>query len=288
MFVWALKWLSGPVVFLLQRDQLTRVAGASSFGFAAVYFRHGANLVGLAVAAAAIVVGIGLRKLRPNAPAQARRVLSGIIGYQALLVMGPALVELLLVRGDAIAAMHTGPVALLVCGAALPDILCAAALIWFLGATDRPESGDRDEATRSPVPLIVTLTILVLLARDGLRVILAPADVYALFSTLSAGFDAPVYAFVMAIGLATSLGSLVLGLARFTGARSLEAPVQVLLVLMLLRLLISFGLPSAAGFPPGVVGLAMMAGLLLTSVANVAEYGMLLFAVGAAMRRRDS
>ncbi len=285
MVVWALKWFSGPVVFALQADQVSRMVGASYFGPAAVYFRHGANLVGLAIAVASIVVGIRLRKLRPHAPEQARWVLLGIIAYQALLVMGPALLELVLARANATAVLHTGPIALLVCGAALPDLLCAGGLIWFLAQADRPVPADGEQTKRSPVPPVITLAILVLLAREGLRVALAPADVYALQSTLAAGFDAPVYAVVIAIGVLTALGAIALGLARITGARSLGPATMVVLLLVLARLLVSFGLPSVSGLPPGAAGAAMMAGLGLSSIANVAEYGMLLFAVESFVRR---
>ena len=85
-----------------------------------------------------------------------------------------------------------------------------------------------------------------------------------------------------------ALASLGLALAWLTGARSLAAPTMTLLLLVLLRLVISLGLPSISGFPGGLAGMAMMAGLAVSSILNLAEYGMLMFAVEVVVRRESA
>lgn len=226
--VWSVGWGTGSAMTL--RD--LPGPGVSLFAFTGA--RTGALL-----AAAALVLSVALLLNRPRARQITIAVLSLVAAHRVVFVLTPA--AMIVVQSVLpLERSLRGTGALTAIGTVLPEVVCVGVLIWALaGRLGRPNAGRADA--------VVTLALLVLVAREGLRGVLLLADIHALRQAWTSGADMWLYAGVLLTGIVTAAGALLLGAVRALGVRRIVPPLVALLVLSALRLAGLAALTAEAG-----------------------------------------
>ena len=273
---WALRWATGPVVSLLSLPLLARDYRVSGWGVASVPVQAISAAIGLAVAAATLITGLGLVSRRDFARAALVPLLRVIVGYQLLFVLGVALPEVWLGLTDRLAMVYKGSQSLFALTLAASDIGC----VLVLGRQLRVGAS----SARFPGGRLLVLAALTLLLREGPGLAVITNQGSILLRSL--GAPHPDWPFLATVGLRVVLALLgaVAALGLWRGARWTSGVVVAGLGLGLAKLLVSLGLPLAHGLSPGVRGMAILISLFAATLSSLLEYGVLLGALLARPR----
>jgi hypothetical protein len=280
LMAWAVKWLFGPLVLTLQTSAALPGDAVSGLGAATVAWRYVAGAVALIVVIASVVAGVKLIVGRERGAGFARGVLTAIIVFKLAVVIVPIVIDTLVIRGNTLAMLQKLPSAVVTGMSTLSDIGCAAALLWFVGRmVASPVGEDEPEDTATPsraVAPIVTLAVLFLVFREGLRLPMLPLDVANLRQALVGFSGSPMYLLMLSLGTITSAGAIILLMARLARARLLGPAVVLLLAIALLRSVTLLVTSAGTPFGAGGVGMATQVGLYVTCVVGMLEYSLLL------------
>lgn len=221
------------------------------------------TIVGLLIAIAIGWAGARLVRRRPGAGPRATWALAAFLAYAAIVLVA---------RASGAGAWHVWLQRALN-GRLLPDMVCVAALLWFIATgLAAPDPEERR------IPRVVDLALLVLVGREALPLLAAPDSVAWLVENVGRIVDSPVCAGLTIIGTVLAMAVAALALARITGARVIAPATSVLLAASLFYAFILLGTQTSwqAHMVPGM---ATHLSLYAAGVITLIERGMLLAAL---------
>ena len=208
LLIWATRWGWGGVCSLLAPGGIRGHTMSAAAGLSMI--------VALALAAA------GLLLLARRSPWQAGVIALGAgLTHRVGFVVVPGLLSLLQAfPTPALTAIRRASVASTL-SIVIPEVMCLAALAWFIVITGRARRAERPDTPprRDPRDPAIILSVLMLLAYHGADLTLLPGRVSTISRSLLPSASGPANMAVLVIGSIAGLAALGLGIALIARAR---------------------------------------------------------------------
>jgi len=208
LLIWATRWGWGGVCSLLAPGGIRGHTMSAAAGLSMI--------VALALAAA------GLLLLARRGPWQAGVIALGAgTAHRVGFVVVPGVLSLMQAfPTPALAAIRRASVASAF-SVMIPEVMCLAALAWFIVITGRARRAERPDTPprRDPRDPAIILSVLMLLAYHGADLTLLPGRVSTFSRSLLPGASAPANAAVLIVGSIAGIAALGLGLALVARSR---------------------------------------------------------------------